>query len=919
MVDLHRHDEFSTFDGFGKAEELAKLAKELGHTSLSTTNHGNTNGLIQTYMACKKEGIKAILGVEGYFLPKYKEQTRGYHLILVAKNLEGYGNLNRIQYEGEKQKYYNPIWDFELLEKYHEGLICTTACVAGYLAQCIIADDLNKARKFLKKLKSIFKDDLYIEIQPYKVTEKGLQEKVNIESIKLADELGIKCILTSDSHRGRKEDLDTYMKMHEVAGHNSMDIEATYSERYMPTEKEIVDRFILMHSPSTNGNSKWSIDATLKRAKKMVENLEEIEEKCELNYLDDLPLKLPKMENEGNSTKVIVEKVKDGLRRRGKYKKEYIKRCKEELEVIKFHGFEDYFLIVADYVNWAKEKGIAVGPGRGSVCNSIVAYALGITEVDSILFDLDFRRFLRKDKKKFPDIDLDFETARRQEVIEYLCEKYKGHSARICSYGLYKVDNLINDLAKICGLETTGKDVDEELKKYNKSVVAEIKSFIHSMINENGDLNIDALHSSPVTRKYNEEYDDIIKHFEKLFKKVRFIGTHAAGVAITGGNILDYVALKIDKNGDIYTNYDLTDVEQINVIKFDILGLKTMQSIRELREATGVTVNYDEIVKDKKIMDSFRNGNCDGIFQLEKNTARNILQEIDCNCFMDIVAATSMNRPGPLKMKMPEMYAHNKKNVYDAMQSKYWEYTKDSYGAIIYQEQLQQICVYIGGMSWEDADKMLKFMKNGEDEARALLEKNKAEGNDFEKKFVKGAIKSGLTKEEAKELFQNMLVYSFVKGHGTGYSLISVEEMFYRVYYPNEYWFAKLKYARDDAEYNKFCERAVANDSVIFLPHVNYSGVHTRLRKTEGERIIQQGLSDLKSVGEKAAQTILEERKKNGVFISFDDFYDRCKGRTVTKKVIEVLKEHGALEFNKKTYIKRVKKYNSSLYMRGMR
>ena len=273
MFDLHRHDECSTFDGFGKASELAKLAKELGYKSLSTTNHGNTNGLIQTYQACAEEGIKAILGVEGYFLPKYKPQTRGYHLILIAKNLKGYGNMNRIQFEGEKQKYYNPIWDFDMLEKYHEGLICTTACVAGYLSQCIIANNLKNAERFLMKLKEIFGDDLYIEVQPYSVSEEGLQEKVNVESIKLGKKLGIKCILTSDSHRGRKEDFNTYMKMHEIAGHNFDDIEATYKERYMPEPSEMRKRFYKMHK----------IDFGEKEAKKlaleMYEALDEIEEK----------------------------------------------------------------------------------------------------------------------------------------------------------------------------------------------------------------------------------------------------------------------------------------------------------------------------------------------------------------------------------------------------------------------------------------------------------------------------------------------------------------------------------------------------------------------------------------------------------------------------------------------------------------
>ena len=907
MFDLHRHDEYSTFDGYGKATELAALAKEYGYKSLSTTNHGNTNGLIQTYMACKDAGLKSILGVEGYFLPKYKEHTRGYHLIVIAKNLKGYGNMNRLQFEGEKQKYYNPIWDFSLLEKYHEGLICTSACVASYSSQCIIKGEYEKAEKYFRKMKSIFGDDFYIEIQPYKVSEKGLQEKVNVELIRMAKKLNIKCILTSDSHRGRKEDFDTYMKMHEIAGHNFDDIEATYKERYMPAPDEMKKRFYKMHKGDFG-------DAEAKRlAIEMYKNLDEIEDKCEENYLDDLPLQLPKLGN--NSTKILKEKIIEGLKERGKYNKEYIRRAKEEFEVIHYHGFEDYFLIVADYVNWAKSKGIVVGPGRGSVCNSLVAYALKITEVDSLLFNLDFRRFLRKDKKKFPDIDLDFETSRRHEVIEYLCNKYEGHAARICSYGLYRVDNLLNDLFKACGLPTD-KSVDEEEVKRNKTEIQYIKSFVQSNVDEDNNIDIEMLTKSTEAKNINKKYDNILIHFCKLYKKVRFIGTHAAGVAITGGNLLDYVALKVDKNGDVYTNYDLTDIETVNVIKFDILGLKTMESIGDLRRSTGVTVEYDSAVKDKKLLENFRIGNCDGIFQFERKAARDILSKINCDCFDDIVAASSMNRPGPLSLKQPDLYAENKYNIEEAKTSEYWEYTKESFGTIIYQEQVQQICINIGNLSWGDADKVMKMMKGGHmtDSARKIYEENR---NDLLSRFVNGAVENGYEESFAKELFEKMTTYTFNKGHGVGYSLISVEEMFYKVYYPNEYWFAKLKYAKNDSEYDKFCARAVNDGSVVFLPHVNYSSEKTRLRKVDNESCLQQGLSDIKGVGEKAASYILDERKKNGIFTSFDNFYDRCKSRTVTSRVISVLKEQGALEFNKKTYLNRVTKYNSALYSRA--
>lgn len=423
MVDLHRHDQFSRFDGFGKPSELAKLAKELGHSALATSNHGNTNGLVQTYDACMRAGIKPILGVEGYFLPVYKEHERGYHLCLFAKDLEGYRNLNAIQFEGEKQKYYNPIWTFELLERYHKGLICTTACIASYSSQCILKGKMAQAKKYLARLQEIFGDDLYVEVQPYKVSEAGAQEKINVAMIHLADELGIQCVLTSDSHRGTKEEYDTYLKMHLMDGHDENWVDGTYKERYMPAMWEMEKRFVKMHG-SDFPNAK-------QMAKRFHNNLEALEAKVENDILGQLPLQLPKVDSDLDSEKEIVRQIKEGLKKRGQYTPEYIKRCKEELDVIRTNGFIDYFLIVADYVNWAKDRGICVGPGRGSVCNCLVAYAMHITDVDSIRFNLDFRRFMRYDKKAFPDIDMDFEMDRRGEVIEYLINKYPGQSARV--------------------------------------------------------------------------------------------------------------------------------------------------------------------------------------------------------------------------------------------------------------------------------------------------------------------------------------------------------------------------------------------------------------------------------------------------------------------------------------------------------
>lgn len=908
MIDVHRHDEYSTFDGFGKATELAALAKKYGYKSLCTTNHGNTNGLIQTYDACKANGLKAILGVEGYCLPKYVPQTRGFHLILIAKNLVGYGNMNRLQYEGDKQRYYNPIWDLKLLEKYHEGLICTTACVASYSSQAIIHDNPSKAEKFIKRLEDIFGDDLYIEIQPYKISDPGIQEKVNVELVKLSKKNNWKMILTSDSHRGSKDDIETYVKMHEIAGHNIEHIVDTYEERYMPAPDEMRKRFFKMHRKDFGDKE------TKRLALEMYKNLDEIEDKCEGNYLDDLPLTLPSFGGSPEKSKKMLRKeVKEGLKKRGKLIKKYVDRCKEELEVIEYHDFVDYFLMVADYTNWAKEQGIIVGPGRGSVCNSLIAYALGITEVDSLFFGLDFRRFLRKDKKSFPDIDLDFETSRRHEVIEYLCTKYEGHAARICSYGLYKVDNLLNDLAKTCGLV---EEDENGHQKVNKAELKSIKQLANKYVDDSSNVDEEDLLSDPEAIRYNQMYDNILLHFSKLYKKVRFIGTHAAGVAITGGNLLDYVALRTDKNGDVFTAYDLEDIESINVIKFDILGLKTMESIGDLRRSTDVTVDYTEVVDDKKILENFRTGNCDGVFQFERQAARDILSKINCDSFNDVVAASAMNRPGPLSLHQPDMYAENKYHIDEAKNLYYYKQTAESYGTIIFQEQVQRICVDIAGMSWQDADKVMKMMKGGHmtESAQRIYNQNR---KDLFEKFISGAVANGYPEDESKDLFERMTTYTFNKGHATGYSLISVEEMFYKTYYPNEYWFAKLKYARTDQERWKFQEKAVKDGSVLFLPHVNYSKTKTSLRKVDGEHVIQIGLSDVKGVGEKAANFIFDERKKNGIFRNFDDFYDRCKSRLVTSRVVDILKESGALEFKKQIYIDRVTKYNSSLYSRG--
>lgn len=905
---MHRHDEYSTYDGFGKAQELVVIAKRLGHTALGTSNHGNTNGLVKHYFECKKEGIKPVLGCEIYYKPKVDNTKPYYHLCLFVKDIIGYHNLNEILSIAEGQKYYKPIVTTKELSKYSEGIICTTACIAGYAAQAILKSKEGKAEQYLNILKGIYEDDLYVEIQPYTISEEGVQEKVNYELIKLAKELNIKTILTSDSHYGDKADFDTYLKMHEMAGHNLDMIQGTYKERYMPSDKELLERFVTMHSTDYGtGNAR-------KMAKYMIINLKEIEDKVDGDVLDKLEMSLPNFSEgkEKTSYEILEDNIWAGLKKRGKYTKKYVARCKEELEAVKHLHFENYFLIVQDYTLYAKNHGIPVGPGRGSGCNALINYALGITDVDSILFGLDFRRFLRKDKVKMPDIDLDFATNRRKEVIEYMIKKYKGQSCQICSYGLYKVDNLLNDLGKVCGLPTTGKELDPVTKQANKDIIAKLKKLAAKYVSET-ELDKEGLRTDKQFKTYNGQYDNILKHFSLLFRKVKYIGTHAAGVALVAGNIFDYTAIRMDKNGAKYANYDLTDLEMVHVIKFDILGLNTMEELGELRHITGnegIGEN-EQWTTDKKIIRAFGEGNTGGIFQFEKETARNILINIKCDCFEDVIAASSMNRPGPLSLGMPELYASNKQDSSNAQASQYWDYTKETYGTIIYQEQIQQICINLGKMEWVQADKIVKMQKGG---SKREHDKFIKDYDEFKVVFLKGTKENKMRSTEAEELFDNLFNYSFNKGHSTGYALISVEEMFYKLHYPLEFWMCKLQTETKDNEIAMYKSEAVKAGCVVFLPHVNGS-IGYEVKDYKGDDIIQEGLGSIKGIGVKAAKTIIE----SGPYIDYPDFEEKWQAlpkeqrRQITKKTIAILKDKGCFEFNEGRYLQNTLSYNSTL------
>lgn len=881
FFDLHRHDEASSFDGFGKPEDLAKIAKELGYKALGISNHGTANTLIRHYFACKEQGIKPVLGVEGYFLPKFnpEKKRRGYHLCLFAKNVEGYQNICRILSEAEDTKYYNGIITMDNLKRHSEGIVVTSACIAGPLSQLIIKNKIPAAEKLAKAFKSIFKEDFYIEIQPYKISEPGLQETVNEKLMNLAKKLDIKCILTSDSHYGRKEDFSTYLKMHEISKHDIENIRKTYNSRYMPSEAEISKRFIKMHPKYKN------------ELKTLLANMGELYESIEDEIFEKLKLKLPKFDETQDSFELLTRKVKQGLKDRGKWNKQYWDRAKQELEVIKTHGFEDYFLIVQDYIAWAKEQGITVGPGRGSGCNSIVNYALKITDVDSIKYKLYFGRFLRIDKVKLPDIDIDFDKARRGEVMQYMKDKYGNRVAQVCSYGLYQSDSLLNDLCKVCNVDEEGK--------------ARIKRLIKSYTDSEGEIDLEELSCDPKCNKYNELYDDILIHFVKMHRHLRYIGTHAAGMVLTSEPISDYVPIKVMKDGKRTTAYDLFDLDKIKVVKFDFLGLATLEQIRDLREMFNRGFD-DSITEDKEVLEAFRQGKTDGIFQYVHQTAKDILVNINADCFDDVCAASAMNRPTPLSLGIPQMYAENKANRDLIDNTLPWaDIISDTYGTIIYQEQIQSIAIDIGGLEGAEADKILKMNAAGNKASKAKYEESY---EDFWKKFRKGAKKHGVDKETAKEMFDKFFAYSFNKGHTVGYCLISFELMWYKVHHPVEFWATTLRYEYDELK-RKAYEVCAAQEGIVILPaHIN-GPAHYEAVEWGGGKCIQRGYSSIKGIGEKAALEI----EAQGPFLDRPDFEERVSKRICNKRVKDALENAGAFEFNVKKWKKRIISENIAL------
>jgi len=881
-VNLHRHDCFSFFDGFSKPKDAIEYAKQMGQQAIGITNHGNMCGAISHYTECKDAGIKPIIGIEVYFQIKFNKDKKSSHLCLFAQNKEGYSNITKIITLANANNFYRrPIVDLEMLAKYNKGIIVTTACVAGLPARMVLAKREDLAIEFILLMNKLFEDRFYLEIMPYNVYDDNkvnMQKIVNEFYIKMNKKYYIPCILTCDSHYVKRNDYDTYQMMHAISKHAAL---ADYAQRYMPTEKEVSERFELMHHSSPN--------EYLRTTKELADSVD-----LELDFKEIIPKYKCDIPSKDMLKKLIIK----GLKSRGKYIYEYRKRLKMEYEVVIDLGFEDYFLLCYDIVDYARKNGIGVGPGRGSVCGSLLAYALRITDVDPILLGTDFERFLRKDKRKMPDIDIDFCQTRRKEVIDYICNKYKNRTAQIATFGFYKTKNLANDLAKVYEMPA---DILNKTKKL-------IKNLLEDNIEEL-DKN-EFLHN----RRFEylqEDYPDFIKHFIKLYGQVKFIGKHAAGVAITEDEISNYCPL-MRIRGQIQCGYDLIALSKINILKLDILGLATVSAMNlACKEAD---INLEDVsLDDKNVYKEFSLGNTDGIFQFEKSGAKEILKKIEPKNMQELIAATALNRPAPIQLGILDQYVAGKNGEVNKNTLLYKQ-AKETYGCVVYQEQVMKICRNIAHMDWPDVEKVMKVLKV-KGGVRGIYRDETTTMDSLQRTFIDGAKKySGMKERAAAELYDKMTMYLFNKGHGAGYSMISYYQMYLKHYYPLEFYYAILKHESLDIKREAYKACAVRDGIVILLPHINGTAEDS-ITTVEGEKAIQEGMSAIKNVGLKTAKEI----ERLGPYEDEYELTEKVPKRSCTSRVVEALMEGGAMEFDQTKYFDRVTRYNSTLYSKYIR
>ena len=924
---LHVHTQYSILDGAAAIKPLLKRAKELGMTALAITDHGNMYGVKEFHDAAEKEGIKPILGCEVYVaggsrFDKSGKDDRGDHLILLAKNLEGYHNLSKIvSYAFTEGFYYRPRVDKELLRLYHDGIICCSACLGGELPQAIMRGDMQEARRVVEEFVSIFGEDYYLELQLHqsgipRIDEQVYenQKKVNAVLLQLAAEYGVKYICSNDVHFIMADDAPAHDRLICLNTGRDLDdpnrMRYTWQE-YLKSEEEMaalfpdhpealattaeiagkVEEYSLEHKPlMPNFPIPDDFDVPLDQLKETFRKkikdeavLAEID-RC-TDSLDEVVGRHPELSDQLTIAKQfrylehLTYKGAEG--RYGTLSDAVRKRIEYELSTIEWMGFPGYFLIVWDFIRAAREMGVSVGPGRGSAAGSVVAYSLTITNIDPMKYDLLFERFLNPDRISLPDVDVDFDEDGRADVLHYVVEKYGSKRvAQIVTFGTMAPKAAIKDVARVQKLPLS------ESNRISKLVPEKPGTTFAKAYKEVPELVKEKESDNPLIR-------DTMKYAEKLEGSVRQTGVHACGVIIGQDDLEKFAPMAIAKDAELnVVQYEGKLVESVGLIKMDFLGLKTLSIIKDALEniesTTGSRPDIDAIPLDDPLTyDLYSRGETTGLFQFESPGMKKHLRNLKPNRFEDLIAMNALYRPGPMEY-IPNFIArkHGLEPVtYEIPDME--EYLKDTYGITVYQEQVMLLSQKLAGFTGGEADTLRKAMGK---KKRDVLDKMKP-------KFIEGAKKNGHDPKICEKIWgdwEAFASYAFNKSHSTCYAYVSYQTAYLKAHYPAEFMAALLSRNLSDIKKISFfmdeCKRMGLS---VLGPDVNHSKI--RFSVDEGGNV-RFGLAAIKGVGESAVQNIIDTRKEGGPFKSVYDFVERVNLQTVNKKTLENLVLGGAFD-----------------------
>ena len=872
FVHLHNHSDYSLLDGAQTVQTLVNTVDDLGMDSVALTEHGNMFSVIPYYKSAKSAGIKPIIGCETYVavgsrFDKKPRSDGGWgnnHLVLLAKDYKGYQNLMKLVTHGYLEGfYYRPRIDIELLQKYNEGLICLSGCLKGEIPERMLKDDWNGAKEAALRFSEIFPDRFYLEIQNHGIPD----EEQNIKNIKkLSSELDIPMVCTNDAHYAKHEHWEAH-DVHICLG--------TGKDRNDPNRLRYATPEFYFKSQDQMFELFKDIPGAIENTRKIADSIE-IEIPMGDYHLPNFPLPANLPEQTPDSyLKTLCEKgVKEKY---GDYTKELSDRLDHELKVINQMGFAGYFLITADFVKYAKDNNIPVGPGRGSAAGSLVSYSLDITTVDPIRHQLLFERFLNPDRISMPDIDIDFCIERRGEVIDYIKNQYGENSVtQIITFGKMKAKQAVRDVGRVLG--------------YSFGEVDRLAKMIPPTLNISLE---EALDQSPELYDASEgEYKELI-NFSKILEGMnRHASTHAAGVVIAPGDLTDYVPLYRSSQGDVTSQYDMKGLEELGLLKLDFLGLRNLTVIDntiKLIQDKGEKINIEKIpLDDPKVYKLFAKGLTTGVFQFESSGMREFLKKLKPTAIEDLIAMNALYRPGPMKNidDFISRKAGKKKIKYSHPSME--PILEETYGIIVYQEQVMQIAHEIAGFSLAEADIM----------RRAMGKKIKKLMDELKVKFVEGANKknkiSSTKAEDIYELIEKFAQYGFNKSHSTAYAYVAYQTAWLKAHYPAEFMSANLTSEMSNMDRVVILINECRKLKIdVDPPDINVSDINFR---PVNNKTISFGLNAIKNVGTKALEQIIEARNEYGEFDTIFDFTSNVNLKSVNRKVLESLNMAGALD-----------------------